>query len=138
MVGRAELMRQGHENRREWPCPFTTGRAPHPGDELKLSPRHREIIEATERLTGAKGLRTCPMYYVKQPHVHEAVRAHYWVEKGALHLRVRQPSHALLDAIEIVEAAQAKSWDRQRERDAEERALQAEHAAIGRKVGMIG
>jgi hypothetical protein len=126
-VARAVLESDAGPTQLAWGCPKKTDRAP---DKDALSPKHLEVLQATERLTGAK-CSTCPNYYLRLPWVREAVAARRWRDKGQLELRVGYPSAALVRAIDLIDAGDdARQYDdiKRRERDRKDAADEAKRA----------
>jgi hypothetical protein len=85
----------------KWRCPNATGCHP-PDDTDWMDARQLEALDAVERLTGARGFKTCPSWYASLDHVHEAVRAYEWWDKGQLHLIDPHPSSVLVEAIGLI------------------------------------
>ena len=98
---RPQLEDSGRARQANWRCPF--GGHDMPDDAEALPPPAQETLVAVERLTGARGLRTCPMYYARQPQVAEACRARKWAERGELRTRYGEVSGVLMEAIELVD-----------------------------------
>lgn len=99
---RPELEEQAVARQRNWSCPF--GRHDLPDDVSRLPGPAQETLVAVETLTGARGLTTCPLYYVRQPHVAEACRARKLAEQHLLTVRYGDVPGVLLEAIELVDA----------------------------------
>jgi hypothetical protein len=118
---RCELDAIGEKIR--WRCPRVTGENP-PADSEWMDGTQSLVLEGVERLTGACGFTTCPVWYASLDYVHEAVRAYEWWDKGQLHLIEPNPSGVLVDAIGLIGRGIA---DRQRDdfermkRDSEKR-----------------
>lgn len=80
------------------------------------------MLEATGRLTGCSGFRTCPVAYTRLPWVGHAARAYRDREKGCLWLHGGEgaggPAAALMEAVYAVEsgvlAAEAHAVEKQR------------------------
>ena len=91
-----------------WRCPGD-GSCDEPTEPV-TDPMRRQILGDTEKLTGASGLRTCPMWYASLPWVHRAVRANAWREKGQLELVEPDPSYRLIQAVDLVSSAQGRQF----------------------------
>jgi hypothetical protein len=107
----AESLRSiGNDAATRWRCPRYTGEpAPEqPSEDV------RGTLIAVERLTGAKGLTTCPCWHASQQAVQVAACARQWAERGLLRERYGEPSLALMQGIELIDTALAA-------RDREER-----------------
>lgn len=98
---REQLEDSGRARQANWRCPFG-GHEPF-GEAEELPAPAQETLVAVETLTGARGLRTCPMYYARQPQVAEACRARKWAERGELRTRYGEVSGVLMEAIELVD-----------------------------------
>jgi hypothetical protein len=74
-------------------------------DPSTLDAKCRDVLVAVERLTTAKGMRTCPCFYARTPWVHETRFARQWREHGSLRDRVGWPSIGLVAAIDLLDTA---------------------------------
>lgn len=112
-----------------WQCPAADARAwylaqlgvPPPETADHLDEGCREVLAAVERLTGAKGLTTCPMFYTRLPWVHAAARARRWAERGELRAAVGHPTAVLISAVDLVD----RGIGRQQQREADRRKAEA-------------
>lgn len=98
---RPQLEDSGRARQANWRCPF--GGHDMPDDVEQLPAPAQETLVAVERLTGARGLTTCPVYYARQPWVREACNARRWAERGELRSRYGEVSGVLCEAIDLVE-----------------------------------
>lgn len=110
----AQVLRESAaEYRRQWQCPGAGGKEP-----AECSLEARESLVSVERLTGTKGLTTCPHWYASRPWAHHAARARRWREHGHLDA-VATPTSALVYAVEEIDAgvsARQQDDDERRER----------------------
>jgi hypothetical protein len=124
---RDSLRQNGLEEQLRWGCPIRTGKEP---DRDALDDKHREVLTATENLTGVR-CSTCPNFYLRLPWVHEAIAKRRWRDKGQLQLVTGNPSRALVRAIDAIDRGdnerQADDYKR-RERDREAAAEEAKRA----------
>lgn len=107
----------GKESAAKWRCPSYTGEE----CPSEASDEVRSTLVAVERLTGVGELTTCPCWYTLQPAVGIACNARKWAERGLLRERLGEPSLALMQSIEVIDAAliardSAERKERERER----------------------
>jgi len=98
---RPQLEECGRARQAAWRCPF--GGHDLPDDAEALPAVAQETLVAVERLTGARGMRTCPTFYARQPWVREACAGRKWAERGELRTRYGEVSGVLCEAIDLVE-----------------------------------
>lgn len=111
-----------------WQCPAADERAwklarlgvPPPADADHLDDECREVLVAVERLTGARGLTTCPLFYTRLPSVHHAAAARRWAERGELRAKVGAPSAVLVHAVDLIDEGTARQMRREAKRRAAE------------------
>ena len=88
-----------------------------------------EVLGAVERLTGARGFVTCPLYYTRLPFVHHVALARKWAKDGDLRAKVGHPTRALVNLIDVIDEGFARHQDRVAERSRAEVAASARDAA---------
>ena len=98
------------ELKRRWRCPH----AKYTPDPRLLDAECREVLEAVERLTGAR-CDTCPLAGPRQPWVAYAVEARAWAERGHLDLYAPATPHVLIDAVSLVDRGIAQRQARDAE-----------------------
>jgi len=79
------------------------------------------VLVRVERLTGARGLTTCPRWHASTQAVQVACAARQWAERGLLADRYGEPTLALLQAIECLDGALAARDRDERKRREKER-----------------
>lgn len=108
-----------------WRCPCAGHPEPREGAPLGGPQDHTarsvQVLLGSPR-KGARVFDTCPLWYTRDPWVHEVVRAHGWWAKGQLRALSEHPSAVLVDAVDAVERAvrarEADDYERAR-RDAQ-------------------
>jgi hypothetical protein len=134
-----ETERRGDGFAEMWRCP----RRGHPLRETKdhLPPACRTTIDRVEKLTDAKGLCACPLFYTRLPHVVDVAV-----------LRARRDQHVLpltnpnldaiqvdcMEAIDVGYGARMQFESDEREAKADADARESRHADISKRVGSLG
>jgi hypothetical protein len=121
-------------------------RCPNRGSALRESTEHlppncRTTIDRVERLTGARSLCTCPLYYTRLDWVHEAALLRARRDQNILALTNPNLDSIQVDCMEAIDVgygARMQHEADEREAKAEHDALEAKHNAIGRRVGSLG
>ena len=99
------------ELKKRWRCPHAKYRP----DPTLLDAECREVLDAVERLTGAR-CDTCPLAGPRHAWVAVAVEARAWAERGHLDLYAHGTPHVLVDAISLVDRGIAQRQARDTER----------------------
>lgn len=111
-IAREALAQPADEQRQDWQCPCA-------GYPLRDSPDHlgeraRAALVNVEKLTGAGGFATCPLFYLRRGHLlGEAIErvtiARHWRDKGSLEaVEGPCPRADLIEAVTLVDRAVAK------------------------------
>lgn len=130
-VARGILETDGPRQQERWSCPKVTDRPPDPD---ALDEKCREVLKATETLTGVR-CQTCPNFYPRLPWVHEARAAWHWRDKGSLRERVGYASTVLVRAIDLIDRGDGMRARDDIDRAKREREAEADKAKRAREDG---
>lgn len=124
-----DMSKQDKDN---WQCPCAGYQLQPTTDHLDLA--HQQGIGLVQIHTRAKGLTTCPKWYVYQKHAQRASSCYRLMTHGELSTLYPDAPKTLIDAVQCVEVAvkertatESKRYSDDARRKSEEMAMKREH-----------